>query len=115
MRADLGHLGLRERAGLLEDRVGQADLADVVEHARHLDALHALGRKSQLGRDQAAVAAHGPRVVGRAGVAQVERLGERHQRGELDLVGAASASGAKIAEISGLKITQRLRPSALAA
>ena len=41
--ADLVPLGRRERPGLVEDRVGDADLADVVQHAGQPQALYACG------------------------------------------------------------------------
>ena len=90
--ADLGVLlhgvvlGVGQRAGLLEDRVGHADLADVVQHAGHPDAVGVVAREAQLAGHHLAVAAHGLGVAGGALVAHVQRLGQVEHRGQLGLV-----------------------------
>jgi hypothetical protein len=92
VRADLSHLTRAQRTGLLEHLVGHADLADVVQPAGHLDPLHVVGLEAQLLGDQDAVARDRARVVGGAGVADVERLGERQQRGQVRRVEPAAAA-----------------------
>ena len=109
MGADLRELGGTEPARLLQDGVGQPDLADVVQHPRDLDPLDLLGGQAELHGDQAAVAADAARVVGRARVAQVEGLGHPSSVASWTSSAPRPASGAKIAEISLLKITQRFR------
>ena len=87
--ADLAPLVGVERAGLLQDRVGDAELADVVQHARRRGGARG-GRRSQP-RWRPVCSASWPtvmRVARGAGVAQVERLGEEHRGREL-LAGAA--------------------------
>ena len=89
-----GDLGVRvhllplvrvERTGLREHAVGDADLADVVQHAREPHSLHVLLLQAELSRHQLRIAPDRVRVLTRAGVADVECLGERDHRGELEL------------------------------
>jgi hypothetical protein len=76
----LGHLVVGQPARLVQDVVGHAELADVVQDPGAADALDALARQAQLLGDVRAQAPHGLRVVGGADVAQVQRLGH-HQDG----------------------------------
>ena len=71
---------LGERPRLLQDRVGDADLADVVEHPREPYALDPALGHPQLLRDLLGVAGHGAGVAGRGHVAHVQRLCQRHDR-----------------------------------
>ena len=70
-RADLGvaphllPLGVAERAGLVEDRVGDPELAEIVQDAGRVDALDPLGASSSRAAVSRANVADGARVVGR--------------------------------------------------
>ena len=81
--ADLGPLVVVERPVLEQDRVGHPDLADVVQHAGEPNALRPVIREAELARHALGVAADGLGVAGGARVAQVERLRERQQRGQV--------------------------------
>src|SRR5581483_12148472 len=70
-------LPVRERAGLLEDRVGDPDLADVVQEAREPELAEALRREPEPLADHRAERADGLAVVARAGVLRVDRARER--------------------------------------
>ncbi len=87
-----------ERTRLREHAVGDPDLADVVQHAREPHALHVLLLEAELPRHQLRVAPDGVRVLAGAGVADVERLGERDHGGELE---RAVALGARLRERAG--------------
>ena len=79
-----------ERAGLREHAVRDADLPDVVQHAGQPNALDVLLVEPERARHQLGVAAHGVRVLPRAGVTDVERLGERDDGRELELAARVS-------------------------
>jgi len=65
-----------ESAGLAQDRVGHADLSDVVEHAGKAEALGAVGAQPQLAGHELGVPADRLRVPRGSVVAHVECLGE---------------------------------------
>ena len=69
----------------MQDRVGDAELAEVVQHAGGLQAVDARGARPSAAAVSRANCADGARVLGRAGVAQVERLGEQHRGREAQL------------------------------
>ena len=77
VRLDQAPLGDRERRGLLQDAVGDPDLADVVEQEAVLDArvVQQLGRAHRRELDR--VALHALRVRARARVLRLERARER--------------------------------------
>ena len=114
--AHLGPLVLVERTGLLEDGVGDPDLADVVQHAGEVHALDLVGAHAHLGRDRTRVATDELRVPGGAGVAHVKRLGEHEHRGEVALLDsgltrllAEQAGGDLAVEDHGAVAAERLR------
>ena len=72
-----------ERPGLVQDRVRDPELADVVEDAGGADALHPRELELQLAGDLLGVAPDRLGVARRRHVAQVERLGQQHRGGEL--------------------------------
>ena len=80
MLAHLVPLAFVQGPGLLQHGVRHADFADVMEHARQLDALNVLLGQPQLGGDQVGVAANGLGVDRGAAVAQVDRLGQHEHR-----------------------------------
>ena len=70
-------LGLVERLGLEEDRVGDRDLADVVQQEAELD-LRVVGqRQRRRARDLQAVGGDALGVLARVGVARLDGVGER--------------------------------------
>ena len=71
-----------ERAGLQEDRVRDADLADVVEERAELEALERLTVEPELGADLERGVRDPARMRGRVLVARLERVRERLDRGE---------------------------------
>ena len=79
------HSASVERAGLVQDRVGDPELAEVVQHAGGLQAVDPRGASPSAAAVSRANRADGARVLGRAGVAQVERLGEQHRGREPQL------------------------------
>lgn len=89
----LGVLVVGERPRLVENRVGHADLADVVQQARHADALHVAGIHAELLGHHRRVPGDGLRVRRRAGVAQVEGFGEADGRDEPGAVVVAVRCG----------------------
>src|SRR4051812_29755275 len=93
MPPHLIHFLRSERTGLAENRVGNADLADVVEDAGEPDPLHALLAHSELDRHHLAEPAHGLTVAGRPRVPLVERLGKTEHRREVSLGLDAPAPG----------------------
>jgi hypothetical protein len=68
-----------QRAGLPKDGVGEADHADVVEPAGDLHPAHVPRPEAELAREHSRIAAHRLGVVGRARVAQVDRVGQAEQ------------------------------------
>ena len=76
MRADEGELVVRQRPGLAQDRVRDADLADVVQRRGDADALDLLRRQPDAPRDELAVQAHALRVAARVAIAHLERHAE---------------------------------------
>ena len=82
-------LGTAQPAGLLQDRVGHADLADVVQQRHLADRGRVLGVHPELARDLECQLEH--RLGMRSGVvlARVERRQQRLPRGRLDLLAAA--------------------------
>ena len=69
-----------ELGGLVEDRVGHADLAHVVQQPGQAQAREPPGVEAQLGADQAAQLRHGLAVAARVGVLGVD--GARERAGE---------------------------------
>ena len=81
-----------ERARLVQRRVADGELAQVVQDAGGAQALDPVRPQPEGGGGGRGERADRPRVVGRAGVAQVEGLGEDHHGGEA-LRGADPADG----------------------
>ena len=74
LRMDLHHgaLGQREVAGLHQDRVGNGDLADVVEQRRVGEDLELVAREPDLAADAYGDLTHAPRVPCRVGIPGVD-------------------------------------------
>jgi len=78
-------LGLGQRVRLVEDRVGDGDLADVVQQEAELD-LGVIGQPRAHGaRDLQAVGGHALGVLARVGVARLDRVGQRPDRRDVGL------------------------------
>ena len=75
----------RQRAGLREDRVGDLELPDVVEHRAELEVADAVGAEVHLRREARAERAHALAVVGGRGVLALE---ERREADDRAVVGA---------------------------
>ena len=86
-----------ELARLAEDRVGHADLADVVEHAGEPHARNAVVVEAERAGHRLGVAANGLAVAGAAAEADVDGLGQVEHRREkalaLDLARDVAADG----------------------
>ena len=95
-----------ERAGLAENPVGDADLADVVQQVAELDGLV----REQLGRDDrrqlARVPLHARRVRAGADVARLERVRERTERlavGPLDVAAVTALDLEQAPHVTGVE------------
>ena len=106
-----------ERAGLEQDGVGDADLADVVQHARRADHLEPLAVDPELDRERAGVA--GDALGVRMGVAVLGVDGARERVDRVDEAGAEVALGGlrgREGEVDRLRVDEgavlavRLRP-----
>ena len=72
----------RERGGLQQDRVGDRELADVVEERGVAEQVELRLGEAELAADRERELLHAARVAGRVRVARVDRRGERlHRRG----------------------------------
>ena len=106
-----------ERPGLEQDGVGDADLPDVVQHARRADHLQLLALDPQLDRELAGVA--GDALGVRMGVAVLRVDGARERVDRVDEAGAEVALGGlrgREGEVDRLRVDEgavlavRLRP-----
>jgi len=78
MAHDLPPLAVVERSGLVQDRVGDPELAEIVEHAGGVDPLDMLGCQPERHRRAFGEHPDGAGVLRGPRVAQVQRLGEQH-------------------------------------
>src|SRR5207302_2802031 len=90
--------------GLAEHRVADPDLAHVVDDPAEADALDEVGRKLQLARDRTRVAPDGLRMGGRTGVADVDHLGEREDRGSVALRARRRLAGDRHQRLPDLRV-----------
>ena len=104
MALDLQPLAGVERPGLVQDRVGDAELAEVVEDARRPHALDPRRREAELARDLLAVAPDRLRVARGGDVAEVERLGEQHRRRQLLRPAAALGVPQRVEHLERLRV-----------
>lgn len=80
MALHLGRLLDRELAGLEEDRVGDANLADVVEEARRSDQLDALALEADAAGERGTVVGDTLRVQVGIAVLRIDRDGQGMHR-----------------------------------
>ena len=113
---DLGPLVVVERAGLVQDRVGDAELADVVEDAGGAHALDLVGREAELARDLLRVEADGLewRAVATSRRSSVSASSMAAASCSAP-PSSASRSASSISSVCAWCTTQRSRPSRLAA
>ena len=83
-------LHVAQRAGLVEDRVGDPELAEIVQDAGGVDALHPLGGESAAPRSRARTR-RTARMLARAPVAHVEGLRQEHRGRQPQLRGRLGA------------------------
>src|SRR5438067_2295226 len=76
VRLDLGELGRRQPAGLAQDALVNADLAEVVERRADLQAVVLGGTDLHLLAEQQGVRGNALGVAGAVRVAGIDRLGE---------------------------------------
>ena len=107
----LVELVLGQRAGLAEDRVGDADLADVVEHRGHPQQREVRALPAHLLGDRGGVARDRGRVLVRHGDARVHGLGERGGPAELAAAGRVLGTAALL---RGVKLGVRVALELLA-
>ena len=79
---DLSPLRVVERSRLVQNRVGDPELAEIVEHAGGLDPLNPLGDQAERQRRLLGERTDRARVLRCVGVAHVEGLGEQHHRSQ---------------------------------
>ena len=98
------HLVVGQAAGLEQDAVGHADLADVVQDAGVADQVGLGGGQPELERDLAAEPAHALDVIAGVVVAQLRGLREPHDDFELgvrELRGARVDRGLELGVVAG--------------
>ena len=92
----LAHLGVRshhgplvvgERPGLVQNRLGDAHLPDVVENGAELDVSNEIELEPELGCDRDGEAHDLLRVLARDGVLGLERVRQRSERLAVDALG----------------------------
>src|SRR5437867_12494054 len=89
MRHDVLILLVRQSPRFVEHALTNADLADVVDVTAKLDLTDHLGVDVERARDDGGVLAHAYRMAARVRVFYFERLGERLDAGEEQLLQAA--------------------------
>jgi hypothetical protein len=102
-----------ERAGLVEDLLRDADLADVVEETAETERAQALGRELELAADLDGIVGDALGVALGVGVLRLDRVRERDQDrlGTLEIVGEALRPDARLGAAGSRRRRRRGRAS----